>query len=166
VITDLVMPDRDGFDLIHAIRSGTHAPQTPIVVASASAFADDQVRSAAAGANAFVPKPVESLALLQKIAGLLKIEYRYAQAPSEAPAASQGVQHLREALGQPQARALVQDIRDAAELGQIRRVEALIGQISDTALQRTLLDALGAALKEQDSELVLKRLDEALGEVA
>jgi hypothetical protein len=61
---------------------------------------------------------------------------------------------------------LVQDIRDAAELGQIRRVEALIGQISDTALQRTLLDALGAALKEQDSELVLKRLDEALGEAA
>jgi CheY-like chemotaxis protein/anti-sigma regulatory factor (Ser/Thr protein kinase) len=166
VITDLVMPDRDGFDLIRAIRSGTHAPHTPIIVASASAFAGDQVRSTAAGANAFVPKPVESLTLLQKIAGLLRIEYRYAQTPSEAPASSQGVQHLREALGQPQARALVQDIRDAAELGQIRRVEALIGQISDTALQRTLLDALGAALKEQDSELVLKRLDEALGEAA
>jgi signal transduction histidine kinase/DNA-binding response OmpR family regulator len=166
VITDLVMPDRDGFDLIHAIRSGPHAPHTPIVVASASAFADDQVRSAAAGANAFVPKPVESLTLLQKIAGLLKIEYRYAQTPSEAPASSQGVQHLREALGQPQARALVQDIRDAAELGQVRRVEALIGQISDTSLQRALLDALGVALKEQDSELLLKRLDEALGEAA
>jgi signal transduction histidine kinase/DNA-binding response OmpR family regulator len=166
VITDLVMPDRDGFDLIRAIRSGTHAPHTPIIVASASAFAGDQVRSTAAGANAFVPKPVESLTLLQKIAGLLKIEYRYAQTPSEAPASSQGVQHLREALGQPQARALVQDIRDAAELGQVRRVEALIGQISDTSLQRALLDALGVALKEQDSELLLKRLDEALGEAA
>jgi hypothetical protein len=61
---------------------------------------------------------------------------------------------------------LVQDIRDAAELGQIRRVEALIGQISDTALQRALQDVLATALKEQDSELVLKRLDEALGEAA
>jgi signal transduction histidine kinase/DNA-binding NarL/FixJ family response regulator len=166
VITDLVMPDRDGFDLIHAIRSGPHAPHTPIVVASASAFADDQVRSAAAGANAFVPKPVESLALLQKIAGLLKIEYRYAQTQAEAPAPAHGARHLREALAQPEARTLVQDIRDAAELGQIRRVEALIGQISDTALQRALQDVLATALKEQDSELVLKRLDEALGEAA
>jgi CheY-like chemotaxis protein len=133
-------------------------------VASASAFADDQVRSAAAGANAFVPKPVESLALLQKIAGLLKIEYRYAQTQAEAPARAHGARHLREALAQPEARTLVQDIRDAAELGQIRRVEALIGQISDTALQRALQDVLATALKEQDSELVLKRLDEVLGE--
>lgn len=166
VITDLVMPDRDGFDLIHAIRSGAHAPHTPIIVASASAFADDQVRSAAAGANAFVPKPVEGLALLQKMAGLLKIEYLYAQQPAGAGGSKQGVQHLREALGQPQARGWVQGIRDAAELGQIRRVEALIGQISDTRLQSALLDALGAALKEQDSELVLKRLAEALDEAA
>ena len=113
VITDLVMPERDGFDLIHAIRRGVHAPQTPIIVASASAFPGDQVRSAAAGANAFVPKPVESLALLQKIAGLLKIEYEYASAQAEASTSAQGLQHLREALGQPDARVAVQELRDA-----------------------------------------------------
>ncbi|MFN7725478.1 MAG: ATP-binding protein [Rubrivivax sp.] len=162
VITDLVMPDRDGFDLIHAIRRGVHAPQTPIIVASASAFPGDQVRSAAAGANAFVPKPVEALALLQKMAGLLKIEYEYAPVQAEASTSQQGLQHLRETLGQPHAKAAVQELRDAAELGQIRRVEALIGQLQDPVLQRALQDALGTALKEQDSELVLKRLDEVL----
>ncbi len=166
VITDLVMPERDGFDLIRAIRCGPHAPHTPIIVASASAFPGDQVRSAAAGANAFVPKPVESLALLQKMAGLLKIEYEYAPTQAEASSSEEGLQHLRDALGQPHARAAVQELRDAAELGQIRRVEALIGQITNASLQRALLDTLGTALKEQDSELVLKRLDEALGKAA
>jgi signal transduction histidine kinase/CheY-like chemotaxis protein len=166
VITDLLMPERDGFDLIHAIRAGVHAPQTPIIVASASAFAGDQVRSTAAGADAFVPKPVESLTLLQKMAGLLKIEYVYKQGEGPVPSAPQGGVSLREAVGQADARARVEEIRAAAELGQIRRVEALIGQLSDAALQRTLLDELGPGLREQDSELVLKRLDQALGEAA
>jgi CheY-like chemotaxis protein len=166
VITDLVMPERDGFDLIHAIRCGPHAPQTPIIVASASAFPGDQVRSAAAGANAFVPKPVESLALLQKMAGLLKIEYLYPQAQADTPSPGHGGQPLRDALASADTRTLVQSLRDAAELGQIRRVETLIGQITDAGLQRALLEVLATALKEQDSELVLKRLDEALGEAA
>jgi CheY-like chemotaxis protein/nitrogen-specific signal transduction histidine kinase len=166
VITDLVMPERDGFDLIHAIRCGPHAPQTPIIVASASAFPGDQVRSAAAGANAFVPKPVESLALLQKMAGLLKIEYLYPQAQADTPSPGHGGQPLRDALASADTRTLMQSLRDAAELGQIRRVETLIGQITDAGLQRALLEVLATALKEQDSELVLKRLDEALGEAA
>jgi hypothetical protein len=72
------------------------------------------------------------------------------------------LQHLRETMGQPHAKAAVQELRDAAELGQIRRVEALISQLHDPGLQRALQDALGTALKEQDSELVLKRLDEVL----
>jgi signal transduction histidine kinase/CheY-like chemotaxis protein len=165
VITDLLMPERDGFDLIHAIRCGPHAPQTPIIVASASAFAGDQVRSTAAGADAFVPKPVESLTLLQKMAGLLKIEYVYLQDEGPGLSAPPGAVSLREALGRADAWAVVAEIRAAAELGQIRRVEALIGQLSDAALQRTLFDELGPGLREQDSELVLQRLDEALGEV-
>jgi hypothetical protein len=51
-------------------------------------------------------------------------------------------------------------MRAAAELGQIRRVEALIAQFPDAALQRELLDALGPALRDQDSEMLLKRLDQ------
>jgi len=167
IITDLLMPERDGFDLIQSVRGGTHAPQTPIIVASASAFPGDQVRSTAAGANAFVPKPVESLALLQKIAGLLQLEYVYqgeageAQpAPSSAPAADV----LRAAVQQGDGQRVVEAIRSAAELGQMPRVEALIAEVADAALQRALRDALATGLKEQDSELVLDGLMQALGD--
>lgn len=67
-------------------------------------------------------------------------------------------------FGRADAWAAVAMTRAAAGLGQIRRVKALVGQLSDPALQRTLLDVLGPGLREQDSEIVLKRLEQALGE--
>jgi CheY-like chemotaxis protein len=167
IITDLLMPERDGFDLIQSVRGGTHAPQTPIIVASASAFPGDQVRSTAAGANAFVPKPVESLALLQKIAGLIQVEYVYqdeAGGPQTTPSSSQATEALRVAVQQGDGRRVVEAIRSAAELGQMPRVETLIAEVADAALQRALRDALATGLKEQDSELVLDGLTQALGD--
>jgi CheY-like chemotaxis protein len=158
IITDLVMPDRDGFDLIQAVRTGSKAPATPIIVASASAFPGDQVRAMAVGASEFLPKPVDSLMLLQKMAALLKIDY-LADEPAEAaevPASS-----LKALLDRPGARELIGAIRDAAELGQIRRVESLIDESEDNDLQHALRVALALALREQDADLVLQLLDRA-----
>jgi hypothetical protein len=44
------------------------------------------------------------------------------------------------------------------------KVEALIAEVADAALQRALRDALATGLKEQDSELVLDGLTQALGD--
>jgi CheY-like chemotaxis protein len=125
------------------------------------------VRSTAAGANAFVPKPVESLALLQKIAGLLQLEYVYqgeVGEPQPAPSSAPAADVLRAAVQQGDGQRVVEAIRSAAELGQMPRVEALIAEVADAALQRALRDALATGLKEQDSELVLDGLTQALGD--
>ena len=158
VITDLVMPGRDGFELIRAIREGPRAPTTPIIVASASAFAEDQQRSLAAGANAFLSKPVEALSLLQQVAALLKLEYEYGdeQATTPAPPPAQG--SLTQALHAPAARALVEQLRAAAELGQMRRVESLLEGVDDAALKTALAQVLARGLREQDSDLALQDL--------
>jgi signal transduction histidine kinase/CheY-like chemotaxis protein len=163
IITDLVMPERDGFDLIKAIRGGTKAPGTPIIVASASAFAGDQVRAMAIGANEFMPKPVDSALLMQKLATLLKIEYDNGDQPASDEAVAPSVQTLAAELGTPQARIVIDGIREAAELGQMRRVEALIDAVSDGAMSRALRTLLEPALREQDSELVLQTLDKMAG---
>jgi CheY-like chemotaxis protein len=158
VITDLVMPGRDGFELIRAIREGPRAPATPIIVASASAFAQDQQRSLAAGADAFLSKPVEALSLLQQVAVLLKLEYEYGdeQATTPAPPPAQG--SLTQALHAPAARALVEQLRAAAELGQMRRVESLLEGVDDAALKSALAQVLARGLREQDSDLALQDL--------
>jgi hypothetical protein len=164
VITDLVMPGRDGFELIRAIREGPRAPATPIIVASASAFAEDQQRSLAAGANAFLTKPVEALSLLQQVAALLKLEYEYddEQVATFAPPPAQG--SLTQALHAPAARALMEQLRAAAELGQMRRVESLLEGVEDAALKTALAQVLARGLHEQDSDLALQDLTLALKE--
>ena len=160
VITDLVMPERDGFDLIHAIRGGTRRQATPIIVASASAFPGDQVRAMAAGANEFLSKPVDAFQLLQRMAVLLKIEYEHGRGAT-ADAAGDPPSSLRysDLLRSEAAREVVSRMREAAELGQVRRVETLLDGLQDAALRRAFADLLGPALSQQDADLVLEALD-------
>ncbi|MFM8769797.1 MAG: response regulator, partial [Rubrivivax sp.] len=163
VITDLVMPGRDGFDLIRAIRGCTVQPDTPIIVASASAFPGDQVRSMAIGASAFLPKPVDGVALLQKMASLLEVDYLYrddlkAPAPAVAQVDAQSAA-ARERLRSADARPLIAQLREAADIGQLMRVQSLIDGCSDAQLSEALHRLLDPALREQDAELVLSTLD-------
>ena len=164
VVTDLVMPGRDGFDLIQAIRAGDRAPDTPIIVASASAFPGDQVRATAAGANGFLPKPVDAQALLVKIGELLKIDYLYRDAPAAVdskPAAA--TPDLATLMQSEPAREVIARLREAAELGQLRRVESIVQQLDDPALREPLTRLLSQALQEQDADLVLRTLQPAEG---
>jgi signal transduction histidine kinase/ActR/RegA family two-component response regulator len=164
VITDLVMPHRDGFDLIRSIRSGSRAPATPIVVASASAFPDDQQRSLFAGANAFVAKPIEAIDLLQRIAALLELEYLYDEDALSPQSATPGGESSESVLRRPGATEVLGRIRAAAEVGQLRRVVGLVEGVSDPALKAALRSVLLRSLQEQDSDLLMRDLDAALGE--
>ncbi|MCP4111838.1 MAG: response regulator [Desulfobacteraceae bacterium] len=59
-ITDLRMPEMDGFELIRHIRESPELQKTMIITASASVFEEDQKRSVTMGSDAFLPKPVEA----------------------------------------------------------------------------------------------------------
>ncbi|MGI0483953.1 PAS domain S-box protein [Pantanalinema rosaneae CENA516] len=84
VITDLLMPKLDGFELIKQIRESSLS-DTRIIVSSASVFEADQHRSIEAGGDAFLPKPIQAIELLQQLQKQLKLEWIYeAQAPSVA----------------------------------------------------------------------------------
>ena len=73
IITDLVMPVMDGFELLRRLRNSAEFKETIVIVSSASVFETDQYKSLDAGANAFLPKPVqvsELFSLLEKQLGL------------------------------------------------------------------------------------------------
>lgn len=60
VITDLMMPEMDGFELIKNIRNSNEPySRTPIITLSAKTMKDDKAASLAAGANEYMTKPVE-----------------------------------------------------------------------------------------------------------
>lgn len=73
IITDLVMPGMDGFELVSRLRSQPKLKDLVIIISSASVFEAEQHKSLDVGANAFLAKPVQAtelLGLLEKHLGL------------------------------------------------------------------------------------------------
>lgn len=75
IITDLVMPILDGFELINRLRESEQFKEIAIIASSASVFAIDQHKSIDVGANVFLPKPVEAETLLEMIRQFLQLEW-------------------------------------------------------------------------------------------
>jgi signal transduction histidine kinase/ActR/RegA family two-component response regulator len=72
LVSDLAMPDEDGYSLIRKIRAlpSESARQTPAVALTAYVRVEDRTRALSAGFNMFVPKPVEPNELITAIANL------------------------------------------------------------------------------------------------
>ncbi|MEG4030915.1 MULTISPECIES: PAS domain S-box protein [unclassified Microcoleus] len=77
IVTDLLMPELDGFELIKRVRESENFKDIIIIVSSASVFEADQYRSLEAGGNTFIPKPVQATELLQKLQQYLDLEWVY-----------------------------------------------------------------------------------------
>lgn len=73
LISDLAMPDQDGFDLIRRVRAlGWDASRLPAIALSAYARAEDRDRALAAGFQSHISKPPDVNALLNKVAQLFR----------------------------------------------------------------------------------------------
>ena len=95
VITDLVMPEMDGLELIRLIRQSPSLKDIVVIAISASAYEEDRQRSLDAGSDAFIRKPVAADALFAELQQRLGLTWVYAdesrqpeQAPEDASAPS------------------------------------------------------------------------------
>lgn len=77
IVTDLLMPELDGYELIKRVRDSEIFKDIVIIVSSASVFETDQYRSLEAGGNTFIPKPVQATELLEKLQKYLDLEWVY-----------------------------------------------------------------------------------------
>ena len=75
ILMDVVMPEMDGLEAMRRLRQLPDFKGVPIIAISASASGGDEASSMAAGANAFVPKPINLSRLLAQIGALLKLEW-------------------------------------------------------------------------------------------
>lgn len=77
VLTDLVMPIMDGFEVTRRLRSSPEFSSVVVIATSASAFDFDRQKSSDVGCDAFIPKPVRAEELLEKLCVHLKLEWIY-----------------------------------------------------------------------------------------
>ena len=79
IITDLLMPQMDGYQMMQKIRKSPQLQDVIIIVSSASVFEIDQKKSISAGGNTFLPKPVQFSELLNLLQEYLHLEWNYEQ---------------------------------------------------------------------------------------
>ncbi len=84
VATDVNMPNLNGFELTRRLRANRRTSNIPIIMLSALKREDDVLRGYGAGADEYVPKPVELAILAAKVETLLRRGREIAAAPQPA----------------------------------------------------------------------------------
>ena len=77
ILMDIVMPEMGGLEATRYLRQLEVLKEVPIIALSASVSGIDSEKSLMAGANAFLPKPVDLDKLLGQIATWLQLEWTY-----------------------------------------------------------------------------------------
>ena len=67
IITDLNMPNLDGYSLIHTLRQSEKHATTPIIILSSEDGDDDRDRGLEVGASSYLVKPFKSNVLLTEV---------------------------------------------------------------------------------------------------
>jgi len=90
IITDLMMPVMDGYELCHQIKMQELTSHIPVLMLTAKSAADSRTKGWEAGADAYLSKPFEPAELLAIVEGLIKtrkqLQERYLREEAWKPA--------------------------------------------------------------------------------
>ncbi len=75
ILTDISMPIMDGYQMIENLRQSEDFKNLKVIVSSASVFESDRQKSLDAGADDFIPKPVQASDLFEKLQIHLELEW-------------------------------------------------------------------------------------------
>lgn len=101
VLLDLVMPDKNGYEVCAALRAEPTLRAVPIILLAGTFEALDKDKGIQAGANDFVTKPFESQLLISKVKQLLFAKAMDMAAPAAASTAAPPREAPRPAPGFP-----------------------------------------------------------------
>ena len=74
VLLDIMMPGMDGFEVCHRLKTDPKTSHIPVVMVTALTDATDRVRGLEAGADDFLSKPVNDIALMARVRSLVRLK--------------------------------------------------------------------------------------------
>jgi CheY-like chemotaxis protein len=73
ILTDILMPGIDGYELASRLRSNARLAATPLIAVTALAMAGDRDRIKVAGFDGYISKPIDPQTFVAQIEGHLKV---------------------------------------------------------------------------------------------
>ncbi|MBL4892739.1 MAG: PleD family two-component system response regulator [Rhizobiaceae bacterium] len=74
VLLDVMMPEMDGFEVCKKLKQGAKTMHLPVIMVTALDQTEDRVRGLEAGADDFLTKPVNDLALITRVKSLVRLK--------------------------------------------------------------------------------------------
>jgi adenylate cyclase len=74
ILLDVMMPKLDGFEVCRRLKTDASAPFTPIILITAKADSKDIVAGLEAGADEYLTKPIDQLALVARVKSVLRLK--------------------------------------------------------------------------------------------
>jgi DNA-binding response OmpR family regulator len=71
ILTDVMMPEMDGLEMVHRIKENPDTSHIPIVILSAKASLDDRIEGLKAGVNDYITKPFSATYLKQRMQNII-----------------------------------------------------------------------------------------------
>ena len=158
ILMDTRLPRLDGNVAIRRIRASAEGAKVKIITISASAFIEDQEKALAAGADAFLDKPVRERDLFDKLHALLDVRYIYEET-TVAAASVFGVGKFSDAIRQGLARVseeVLAPLRTALILADYDRAMELIDQVAQRDVR--LAQHLRVLAEQFDAKRLLQLL--------
>ncbi len=72
VVSDINMPNMNGFDLLRAVKSDPHLKHLPVLMVTAEARPEDIAMAAQIGAAGYIVKPFKKAALEEKVMTIMR----------------------------------------------------------------------------------------------
>ena len=123
VIADLVMSGMGGLELLHHLKQSPTLHHQKIIVSSAYVTVQDQQLVLEAGADAFLPKPMDAARLFEFLAQALDLTWQYAESADAITRSEPDAPIMIPTLEQ------VRVVYDAAASGDFRRVRRQLEQL-------------------------------------
>ena len=157
VLLDVMMPGMDGIEVCQRIKSNPQTSHIPVVMVTALDQPEDRVRGLEAGADDFLTKPINDLALFCRVKSLARLKMLTDELRARCESGDDGLltaKALEKLKVVEDGKILVVDDRDTL----FERINASLGEHHNLSLTKDPQQALFDAA-ENEYELVIINLD-------